>query len=384
MVAEARQQIRWKHNLPRPVELIIEILIFVLVFFITGLVFQGAIMTIGMIPLFFSSGDFLDIAREAAAGGQGTVDLTTTVTDISDTLMRSPAFVIVSLFSTLGSIIGVFIYCRALEGRKLATLGFRRGHAVREYLVGMLIGGALFSLAVLICVVTGTMTYEGFALSSIGMLILFFLGFLVQGMSEEVMCRGYFMVSLARKQSLVVAVIVSSTFFGLLHLANDGVQPLAVVNIILFGCFAAVYLLKRGNIWGAAAIHSVWNFVQGNVFGIQVSGMEKMESVFHFEATQAGELINGGAFGLEGGLATTVVLTAALVVALLLKSKDPAPRAIPSDNGSARVLVMPGAQPFPTPVTPPPPPPPTTAWPPPPPPPTTAWPPPPPPSSTQP
>jgi membrane protease YdiL (CAAX protease family) len=87
----------------------------------------------------------------------------------------------------------------------------------------------------------------------------------------------------------------------------------------------AVYLLKRGNIWGAGAIHSMWNFTQGNIFGIQVSGIDKLPSIFAFDASQSGELINGGAFGLEGGLAVTIVLALAIIIALLLKSKYPAP-----------------------------------------------------------
>jgi membrane protease YdiL (CAAX protease family) len=371
MVAEARQQTRLKRNLSRPAELIIETLVFILVFLVSGLVLQGLITALAMIPLLISNEDFFNLVQSATASGQGAPDFATAM-GLSEKILQSPAMTAVELFATLGTIIGVIIYCRAIEGRKLATLGLRRGRILREYFVGMLIGAALFSLVVLVCVISGTLTYEGLAYGSIGLLVLFFLGFMVQGMSEELLCRGYFMVSLARKQSLVVAVIVSSSFFGALHLFNAGVQLLAVVNVILFGCFAAVYLLKRGNIWGAAAIHSVWNFVQGNVFGVQVSGLDMPTSVFSFKATADGALINGGAFGPEGGLATTIVLTAALIIALLLKTKDPAPQVLATEAGDTQVVVMPGAQPLPSTVMQPLPfppgtqPPPTTAWPPPP------------------
>jgi membrane protease YdiL (CAAX protease family) len=323
MIAEARQQIRWKHSFPRPVELIIEILIFVAIFFVSQFVFMVPFAAIGTIALVFFGGNPFGGGMAAGADGSATFDLTAT-DQLLEQVMSHPAFMLVSLFATLGAIAGVIIYCRAIEGRKLATLGLRRGNILREYLGGLAIGFVMFGAAVLICLVTRTLAFERLALSSAGLIVLFFFGFLIQGMSEELMCRGYFMVSLARKQSLPVAVIASACAFGALHLANSSVQPLAILNVILFGCFAGVYLLKRGNIWGIAAIHSLWNFAQGNIFGIQVSGNEKMESVFSFGATQTqvGELINGGAFGLEGGLAVTAVLVVALVVALLMKSAE--------------------------------------------------------------
>jgi hypothetical protein len=76
--------------------------------------------------------------------------------------------------------------------------------------------------------------------------------------------------------------------------------------------------------------------------------MNTMPSVFAFNATEGGALINGGAFGIEGGLAATFVLTVALVVALLLKSADPAPRILAAPNGNLQVAVMPGKYPPPS------------------------------------
>jgi membrane protease YdiL (CAAX protease family) len=320
MIAEARQQIRWKHSFPRPVELIIEILIFAAVFFVSQFVFMAPLVTVGTTVFMFFGENTL--AGSIAAGADDSTALEPTMTSqLVDQVMAHPAFMVVMLFATLGMIVGALIYCRVIEGRKLATLGLRRGHILREYLGGLAIGLVMFGTVVLICLATGTLTFEGLAFGSAGLIALFFFGFLIQGMSEELLCRGYFMVSLARKLPLPVAIVVSACAFGALHLANAGLQPLALLNVILFGCFAGVYLLKRGNIWGVAAIHSLWNFAQGNIFGFQVSGTEKMESIFSFSATQTqvGELINGGAFGPEGGLAATAVLVAALVVALLMK-----------------------------------------------------------------
>jgi membrane protease YdiL (CAAX protease family) len=346
MVAEAREQIRWKHNFARPLELAIEVLLFTLVFLIAGSVFSGVFLAIGLIPLIATNREFLDLVASATVSGDTSIDLETS-TELTNQIMQEPAMTVVALFATLGTIVGVIIYCRGIEGRRLATLGLRRGHALREYLVGMLVGLLLFGLVMLICVVTGALSYQGFAFGSIGLLIAFLLAFMVQGLSEELLCRGYFMVSLARKQSLPVALIISSCLFAILHLANAGIQPLAFVNLVLFGCLTGVYLLKRGSIWGVAALHSLWNFAQGSIFGIPVSGIETAVSVVNFAPVTGGELINGGAFGVEGGLATTIVLAAALIVTLLLKARETTPWILPTADGSAQVVVLPGARPLP-------------------------------------
>ena len=71
------------------------------------------------------------------------------------------------------------------------------------------------------------------------------------------------------------------------------------------------------------ALHSMWNFAQGNLFGIPVSGIRGLPSPLVSTAADGGwqEWINGGAFGVEGGLAATVVLLVACAVVLALPTK---------------------------------------------------------------
>ncbi|MDR1421449.1 MAG: CPBP family intramembrane metalloprotease, partial [Coriobacteriales bacterium] len=318
MVAEARQQSR-SHPL------IVEILIWIAVFIVAGLVIEGTLQMIVLLPQILTSDAFRELMQTAVASGTAEISYDKIAQLTMDTLtINGPYTMLWMLFSTLGLIAGVLIYVRAIERRRFTTMGFRRGHALREYLLGLLVGAVVFSASIGICVATGSMTYEGFVLGSLGLLALFFVGFMVQGLSEELLCRGYFMVSLARRQRLWVAVIISSLFFAALHLGNNGIfdTPFTLLNLTLFGVFAGIYILKRGNIWGAAAIHSVWNFVQGNLYGLPVSGGGRMETVFAFTPVREGvaPLINGGAFGPEGGLAVTAVLLVGCVILLLMKT----------------------------------------------------------------
>lgn len=235
-------------------------------------------------------------------------------------LTERPAFLLTSLYSTVLMTLTVILACRLLQKRRLSSLGITKKHALPDYLLGCLLGTAMMGAVILLCVLTGALTLEKSEFS-IPLILLFFVGYLIQGMSEEVLCRGYFMPSVARRYPVAVAVAVNSLFFASLHLFNDGVTPLALVNITLFGVFASVYVLKSGNLWGACAIHSLWNFCQGNLFGIRVSGNPLTPSPFRSVFTEEKALWNGGSFGVEGGLAVTLVLALSLAVVLLLPAR---------------------------------------------------------------
>lgn len=211
-------------------------------------------------------------------------------------------------------IVVVFLYCRVIEKRKLNTLGFRRKGMVTGYLAGALGGIVFFSIAYLFCVITGSVQIQGIAKNLSGLYILGYLaGYMVQGMAEEVLCRGYLFVSLSRKYSVLYSAVLSAVFFALLHGANSGLSVLAVINLFLFGIFAALLLVRYENIWIVGAFHSLWNFVQGNLYGIQVSGNSLQPSLLVSKSKEGMGLLNGGSFGLEGGLGVTIVLMVGII-----------------------------------------------------------------------
>ena len=285
------------------------ILIFAAVL-IVGFIAEGLMVLVPETVYLSHNEEYMEIVSKFGNGEITQSEMSAQVTALSQNL---PEYItVISLFATAAVTIVCLIYCRFIEKRKISSMGFRKNNALAEYLVGALIGIAIFSVAVGICLVTGALRFDGISTNiRWGFLILFFVGFLFQGMSEEVVCRGYFMISLSRSVSAVMAAVVSSIAFACLHLQNNGIAPLAFVNLTLFGLFAAVYMLKRGNIWGVCAIHSLWNFVQGNFYGISVSGMSKMETVFNMSSVSSKELWN----------AVTIVLVVGIVVMLFTKTK---------------------------------------------------------------
>lgn len=291
----------------------LELLVFVAVFIVSSLAEAVIVAPVTMI-LLFSNADYMNAAAQQ--------DLTGAM-EIANAILSSDVSIIVNLFATLMMIIVAFVFCRFLQKRPLRTLGFKKKGIVKEYVIGLAAGFLVFSAAALLCVLTGALRLNGLSSTfSAGIFLLYVIGFMIQGMAEEVLCRGYFMVSMARRYPIVIAILANSLLFALLHLLNSGITVLSVFNLVLFGVFASLYFLRRGSIWGIGAFHSVWNLVQGNFYGILVSGIETQSSVLQSEMVTGKEIWNGGAFGLEGGLGVTIVYLAGILILLVFQKKE--------------------------------------------------------------
>lgn len=241
---------------------------------------------------------------------------------LMNTLMESDPIMLLMLYANAAIIFLTILFCITIQKRTATSMGFVRRKAGLHYLAGAGAGLLLFSAAVLINILTGSMTVSGISPDfSPALFLLFLVGFGIQGMAEEVLCRGYFMVSVGRRYPVAVAVFLNSIVFSLLHIMNPGISFLAVVNILLVGIVLSLYFLRTGNIWGVGALHSVWNFVQGNVFGMEVSGMGLSCSLLTSSTDPARSFWNGGAFGPEGGFSVTIVMVIAILLLLFWKKQ---------------------------------------------------------------
>ena len=126
-------------------------------------------------------------------------------------------FILVNLVLEVGLIAIFILYCRFFEKRKANTLGFCKKKCVVEYLKGILIGATVFVAAYAICLLTGSVKIRTNVITGTTVLYVigFFIGYLIQGMAEEVICRGYFMVSLTRRYHVSTAVLMSAILFSL-------------------------------------------------------------------------------------------------------------------------------------------------------------------------
>ena len=148
--------------------------------------------------------------------------------------------------------------------------------------------------------------------------LLFILGlfpfWLLQGGTEEVATRGWLLTRIAARTNLPLAIAISSSLFGILHMGNAGVTFLSVLNIILDGVLAGLLFIYTDSIWLVVAQHGTWNYVQGNLLGFQVSGTGADASIFSFTMGDGPDWLTGGTFGAEGSIITTLVLLVSLVI----------------------------------------------------------------------
>jgi membrane protease YdiL (CAAX protease family) len=140
-------------------------------------------------------------------------------------------------------------------------------------------------------------------------------GFVVAALAEELAFRGYPLRRLAAATGPVPATAVTALGFGLLHLGNPGATVFSTVNVALAGVWLAAALFSPGAMplaWGA---HFGWNATLALGFAAPVSGYAfPLPALAYRPGAHA--WIDGGAFGPEGGVVSTLVMlagTAALV-----------------------------------------------------------------------
>jgi hypothetical protein len=103
----------------------------------------------------------------------------------------------------------------------------------------------------------------------------------------------------------------------MLHVANAGFLPLAILNITLIGLFIALYALREGSLWGVIALHAGLNWAQANLFGLSASGHTVGATLMNVQLTGS-DLMTGGVFGIENSLAMTLVALVAVAVEVAL------------------------------------------------------------------
>ncbi len=234
------------------------------------------------------------------------------------------ALTLFGLYATLPATAVILLFCRYARGRSPREIVGSPGRAW-EYAVFAPLGVGLFAAAVGICAAGGALRVEPAQNVAVGRWLLFLVGFLLQGASEEILCRGYLMGALLSGRNPWVAVTVNSVAFALLHLFNPGVSPLAICNTFLFGILMSLIVLRRGNLWGACALHSLWNFAQGNLFGIRVSGLSAGPSPFRSFLSPDMPLWNGSQYGLEASLPVTLCLLLAVGAVVGIRPRGVAP-----------------------------------------------------------
>lgn len=225
-------------------------------------------------------------------------------------------FLYYELFSFVIILFLFMFWVKVIEKNALSSLGFVKRNWLKYLAWGILLSLLQMGVIALVYQVSGI---GSFVLNELSLEpLLFILGlfpfWLLQGGTEEVATRGWLLTRIATRTNLPLAIAISSSLFGILHMGNAGVTFLSILNIILDGVLAGLLFIYTDSIWLVVAQHGTWNYVQGNLLGFQVSGTSADASIFSFTMGDGPDWLTGGAFGAEGSIITTLVLLVSLVI----------------------------------------------------------------------
>jgi hypothetical protein len=137
-----------------------------------------------------------------------------------------------------------------------------------------------------------------------------FLVLLISATNEELVFRGYPFQKLVESLGAPGAVAVSSACFGLAHLGNSHHTWVSTVNTMLVGIPLSIAYLRTRSLWMPVGMHFTWNYVQGFVFGLPVSGHTFSPCLLKVQV-HGSAWLTGSDYGPEGGLLSTVAIVGA-------------------------------------------------------------------------
>ena len=162
-----------------------------------------------------------------------------------------------------------------------------------------------------------------FSAAELPVLLFAFFWVFVQSSSEELWCRGFLYERVNIHYPLWATILVNALLFGALHLLNDGISVLAIVDIVLCGFAYSLLRWYTGSLWAVMGLHTMWNFTQNFLFGLPNSGLVSEFSVLHLDAANGtSNLIYDYAFGVEGAFPAILVDASLVILVLLLARRD--------------------------------------------------------------
>jgi membrane protease YdiL (CAAX protease family) len=204
----------------------------------------------------------------------------------------------------------LWAFARAIERRPPRELSF--SGAVPEWLAGIAGGGVLLTITVGLLAMAGLYRVRGGGDAS--GLIDGVIYYLPQSLFEEILLRAIVFKITEEAIGTRASLGIQAALFGAMHLGNPAATIGAAIAIMLEAglLLATAYMVTR-RIWLAWGIHLGWNYAQGAIFGIRVSGTALTSSLL--VSTPVGSAaINGGDFGVEASPVATLVCVAAAVV----------------------------------------------------------------------
>jgi uncharacterized protein len=206
---------------------------------------------------------------------------------------------------------------KKVDKRPYSDYGFEfTGTWFRDFAAGNLMAALAMAAIVSISLGMDWMVIESFRISSISASFISGLSYILVVMIavsiwEEAYFRSYLISNFTegfqgrwmnKGGATLIAVLLSSMVFGLLHFGNPNASWVSTLNITIAGMvFAYPYIVTK-SIAIPVGMHLSWNYFQGAVFGLPVSGNQFDQMLMVVDVTGP-EVFTGGSFGPEAGAA---------------------------------------------------------------------------------
>lgn len=138
---------------------------------------------------------------------------------------------------------------------------------------------------------------------------------------EETLIRGFLFRIVQLVGGTWIGLLISSAFFGAAHAFNPGATVTSSLAIALEAgvLLAAAYVLT-GRLWFPMGLHAAWNFSEGSLYGLSVSGFTAKNALTHGNL-QGPVILTGGSFGPEASIVAVILCLGVAIVLLWLAAK---------------------------------------------------------------
>jgi membrane protease YdiL (CAAX protease family) len=162
----------------------------------------------------------------------------------------------------------------------------------------------------------GFIVFDGMAMHGLPILgygLLWFVAFLVVGLAEEFIFRGYLLTTLTRGIGFWPASLVLSLLFAAAHLANSGESRLGLSGVVAAGLLFCLLIRITGSLWLGIGFHGAWDWAETFLYGTPDSGL-LAEHHFLISHAAGAVKLSGGSAGPEG----SILAAPAMALGLLL------------------------------------------------------------------
>lgn len=220
-------------------------------------------------------------------------------------IMENKMMLLMMVCQLIGTLFTVGLFQKFISREDFVSIGLNFVGFKIDFYKGLLAGAVLICSGFILLTVLNLTLIDLTYFSFYDQIFYFFL-FTIVSLNEEIAIRGYILHNLSSSFNKYVALIISSLVFMIMHLGNPNIGILPLVNLFLAGIFLGIYTIHKNNLWFPIGAHLTWNYLQGPIFGFEVSG-NKINSLFE-QKPNGHELLTGGNFGFEGSIILTLFL----------------------------------------------------------------------------